>query len=263
MDNRNPQRSTAGANRLRTRVAPLPGPATGDRASDHGIGGFGRTRAAMPAAMPHDGAAAWAVNTAASSRKGPRSSFAFGSPAENRRLGIGRPAGQAIRWDAWTGSSWTLRRTGPHLAIFLSEHLLSCRFVRYSARARRRPIDRETRSHPLGARMGDRGSPKRPFSARIPFTNERSRCGPRIMRRPLYGTLAKRLETNGGAAPRKVRPRDLGPWPRGFGLRTAALTRGRPHRRRNGPRRRPPPSRWPDPSRSTRAPRRAWTRPSW
>lgn len=42
MDNRNPQRSTAGANRLRTRVAPLPGPAIGSRVSDHGICGFGR-----------------------------------------------------------------------------------------------------------------------------------------------------------------------------------------------------------------------------
>lgn len=263
MDNRNPQRSTAGANRLRTRVAPLPGPATGGRASDHGICGFGRTRAAIPAAMPHDGAAAWAVNTAAASRKGPRSSFAFGSLAENRRLGIGRPAGQAIRWDAWADSSWMLRRTGPHLAIFYpnTDYLAVLSGIPRTHGADR--SSREDRSRPLGARMGDRGSPKRPFSARIPFTNERSRCGPRIMRRPLYGTLAKRLETNSGAAPRKVRPRDLGPWPRGFGLRTAALTRGRPHRRRNGQRRRPPPSRWPDPSRSTRAPRRAWTRPSW
>lgn len=146
---------------------------------------------------------------------------------------------------------------------FFIRTLIILPFCQVFARARRRLIGRETRSRPLGARMGDRGSPKRPFSARIPFTNERSRCGPRIPRRPLYGTLAKCLETNSGAAPRKVRPRDLGPWPRGFGLRAAAPTRGRPHRRRNGPRRRPPPSRWPDPSRSTRAPRRAWTRPSW
>lgn len=159
MDNRNPQRSTAGANRLRTRVAPLPGPATGGRASDHGIGGFGRTRAAMPAAMPHDGAAAWAVNTAASSRKGPRSSFAFGSLAVNRRLGIGRPAGRAIQWDARPDSSWTFRRTGPHLTIFFIRTLIILPFCQVF-RARTAPTDRS--GDPLAPSRCPHGRPGLP-----------------------------------------------------------------------------------------------------